>query len=240
MAHGQEEQVKGLELSLSGSEAVFERGNRLSIKSVAKLSQAQRIEVIVGVGHPLDDLLCQLQRSHRVALGGGAGEEMPGPAIELPRGVSRDLRRLLAVGVGVAPVVQGVETTGALFVQGGVVGEEPQQGGEVLDRLRVAPEALQGLAAGLQRSDHWCQFTLSIENRTDTDFLFKHRKSNGHRFPLFSENLTDPRDSEEGRDNSSPFHSPVSSLHEIKKYKPFTGLYPAGPPHPAGPPEPWA
>src|SRR5271166_5908795 len=35
MAHGHEDQVKGVELSLSGMEAVFERGNGLSIKSVA-------------------------------------------------------------------------------------------------------------------------------------------------------------------------------------------------------------
>ena len=49
-----------------------------------------------------------------------------------------------------APVVQGVVTAGALLVQVGVLGVELQQGGEVLDRLGVAPEALEGLAAGPQ------------------------------------------------------------------------------------------
>ena len=58
MAHGEEEQVKGVELSLSGFEAVFERGDGLSIKSVAILGHAQRVEVLLGVGRPLDDLLC--------------------------------------------------------------------------------------------------------------------------------------------------------------------------------------
>ncbi len=56
MAHGDEEQVKGVGLSLSGFEAVFERGDGLSIKSVAILGHARCIEVRLSVGRPLDDL----------------------------------------------------------------------------------------------------------------------------------------------------------------------------------------
>ena len=63
VAHGEEEQVKGVGLSLSGFEAVFERGNGLSIESVAILGHAYRVEVQLGVGRPLDDRLCELQRS---------------------------------------------------------------------------------------------------------------------------------------------------------------------------------
>ncbi len=70
--------------------------------------------------------------------------------LSCPGVVSRDLHHLLAVDVGVAPVVQGVVTAGALLVQVGVLEEELQQGGEVRDRLGVAPEALEGLAAGLE------------------------------------------------------------------------------------------
>ena len=92
---------------------------------------------------------------------------MPGPGVELPGVVSRDLRHLLAVGIGAGPVIQGVVTAGSLLVQVGVLGGELQQGGEVRDRLRVAPERWRDLPRAL-RASRWpgCSCSTQVASTT--------------------------------------------------------------------------